>query len=91
MSCLFKMNMNIDANSIEEIGRILNQLLVMGCSPPTTSEDLMCLLGHYGSKQDLIQLFREGRVKWVRGMSEPMQDREYQAIMNTSMIRYLTS
>ena len=72
------------------IENILTQFLCMGLSPPTTSVDLMELFKGLGSKEQIIQWFREGKIIWVKGVGEMTPNDKYQENMNKCMIKYLS-
>ena len=79
------------AANIKYIENTLNQILYTGYPPPMTSEGLMELFEGHGNKDEIIQWFQEGRITWVKGMSDPIPDHRYQEIMNKSIIEYLNS
>lgn len=80
-----------DANKIKLIESILNTFLIAGKSPPRTSEGLMKIFKGCGDKDEIIQWFRDGKIKWIKDILDPIPNTEYQNLMNTAIIHYLTT
>ena len=75
--------------NIKSIETILNSFLISGKTPPKTSDGLMDLFKDYGSKYQIINWFKEGRITWVQGATSQKSE-DYQNIMNKSILHYLT-
>ena len=82
---------NVDTQNIAHIQYIVNQFLYLGISPPRTCGELMDLFGEYGTKDEIIEWFNNGRIIWIKDYLDPTPNNEYQNSMNESMILYLNN
>lgn len=80
-----------DEKKIAAIEFTVNSFLTLGMSPPKTSADLMKIFKGCGDKDEIIQWFRNGKIKWIKDMEDPTSNEEYQNLMNTAIIKYLTT
>lgn len=75
---------------IKIIENTVNTFLMIGISLPKTSVDLMEIFKCCGEKQDIIQWFQDGKIKWDKYFIDHISNDEYQKRMNKTIIRYLT-
>jgi len=80
-----------DCIKIKTIENTLNSFLYMGIPPPRTSDSLMKLFNGLATKDEIIQWFREEKIKWIKDYKDPTPDNEYQNLMNSAIIKYLTN
>ena len=80
-----------DVKKIQIIEITLNTFLIAGKSPPRTSEGLMKIFDGCGDKDEIIKWFRDGKIKWIKDILDPIPNTEYQDLMNTAIIEYLTT
>lgn len=76
---------------IQSVQSVLNNILLLGLCPPQTSEGMMNLLGKFASKEEILRVFKEGKIKWVMGMGEGMTYEDYNREMNKTAEKYMMS